>query len=95
MVFIAYMGTNIKKSRGFYLLLQYFFALLICSKLFTITIVMRKFISEKACEVNLLFFLSISIAGNRIAVLSANILGTVGESPKSGFSSLIQSYFIP
>ena len=36
--------------------------------------------------------MSDSIAGMSATVFSANILATVGESPRSGFSSLTQLY---
>ena len=38
------------------------------------------------------FLMSDSIAGMSATVFSANIFATVGESPKSGFSSLTQLY---
>ena len=53
------------------------------------------FIQSNVSEVNLSSLLSISIAGNRIAVLTANILPTEGDSPTSGFSSFTQSYLSP
>jgi len=63
--------------------------------LFTITTPIRMFVYLNVTEDNWLFLLSISIAGNIIAVLTANILPTEGDSPTSGFSSFTQSYLSP
>jgi hypothetical protein len=85
----------LKFQGGFYNFLQLSFAYLNASRLLAITIDIKKFISLNTCGDILSFLISASIAGTRTAVLTAKILGTEGDSPRKGLSSLTQSYLRP
>ncbi len=50
------------------------------------------FVCLMTLRVRTSLLISDSIAGMSATVFSANILATVGESPRSGFSSLTQLY---